>query len=190
MTESDLIALVKSGDHGAFADLIGPHKVILWGLALQRLGTKEAAEDAMQDAMFKAWRGLPAYQEGNFRSWLLRIVSNTCYDHLRRSRVRATLSLDELADAAEDSDGEGFGFMADGAPDLADCVITAEEIAPVYATIEALPDWQRSTLLLVDVHGYNYEEAAAIQEVPLGTVKSRLSRARVAVRNSLFGKGQ
>lgn len=73
MTESDLIALVKSGDHGAFADLVGPHKAMLWGLALQRLGTKEATEDAMQDAMFKAWRGLPAYQEGNFRSWLLRI---------------------------------------------------------------------------------------------------------------------
>lgn len=189
MTESDLIALVKSGDHGAFADLIGPHKVILWGLALQRLGTKEAAEDAMQDAMFKVWRGLPAYQEGNFRSWLLRIVSNTCYDHLRRRKRRQAVSLDELTDAAEDSDGEGFGFMSDGSLDLVEYVVRAEEISPVYAAIEALPDWQRNTLLLVDVHGYNYEEAAAAQGVPLGTIKSRLNRARVTVRNSLFGKG-
>lgn len=99
--------------------------------------------------------------------------------------MRHALSLDALVEAADDIDGEGFDFMADGAPDLADYVIRAEEMASVYAAIEALPDWQQAAVVMVDVHGCGYDEAAQWLGVPIGTVKSRLSRARAALRNAV-----
>jgi RNA polymerase sigma-70 factor (ECF subfamily) len=126
------------------------------------------------------------FQEGNFRSWFLRIVTNTCYDHLRRQRRRAAVSLDELTDQA------GIDYLPEESCTAADpetLALQNEGMRLLLAAIEALPEYHRSVVLLVDVQGYDYAEAADLLQLPLGTLKSRLSRARAALRDQLVQTG-
>ena len=179
----DLIRLAQHGDAGAFAELIAIHGVLAMRVSMQILQSEVAAEDAMQDAMFKVWKALPAYWDGNFRSWFLRIVTNTCYDHLKRAKKRQMLSLDELIEDSTYVDG---GPICDaGAPDMLASVIQQEGVEMILTQIDTLPEWHRTTVLLVDVDGLAYVEAAQALGVPLGTMKSRLSRARAALRERI-----
>ncbi len=155
-------------------------------LAHQILRTEEAAADAVQDALIKVHRALPRFQDGNFRSWLLRIVTNTCYDYLRSQRRRASLSLDELTEET----GAEFHLPSASEQENPETLVTQREGMQVLMhAIEELPEWHRHVVLLVDVHGYDYSEAAEILDLPLGTVKSRLSRARSSLRDNLVTCG-
>ncbi len=136
--------------------------------------------------MIKVHRALPRFQDGNFRSWLLRIVTNTCYDYLRSQRRRSTVSLDDLTEAAT---AEFPQLRADELQNPEMLVTQQESMHFVLQAIEALPAWHREVVLLVDVHGYDYAEAAEMLALPLGTVKSRLSRARSALRDQLLKAG-
>jgi RNA polymerase sigma-70 factor (ECF subfamily) len=182
----ELIQAARLGDDLAFARLVDHYQAAAQRLAQQILRTEEAAADAVQDALIKVHRALPRFQDGNFRSWLLRIVTNTCYDYLRSQRRRASVSLEDLTDQA------GAEFQL---------AITDEEVNPellatqregmqfLLQAIDELPAWHRNVVLLVDVHGYDYTEAAELLQLPLGTVKSRLSRARAALRDRLVSVG-
>jgi RNA polymerase sigma-70 factor (ECF subfamily) len=131
-------------------------------------------------------RALPRFQDGNFRSWLLRIVTNTCYDYLRSQRRRASVSLDELTEAT------GVEFQLSGVTERENpevVVAQRESMQYLMHAIEELPEWHRNVVLLVDVQGYDYAEAAELLNLPLGTVKSRLSRARSALRDKLVACG-
>ena len=185
----DLTAFIhaaQAGDQCAFGVLMMHYRPLAKRIAQQILRTHEMAEDAVQEAMIKVYRALPGFTEGNFRSWLLRIVTNTCYDHLRRQKRRRALSLDEMMEGR--CDGDSFstdGFLSDGAGDLVDGVIRDETLTELMAAIDGLPGWHRSAVILIDVHGYDYEAAAVMAGVPLGTMKSRLNRARNALRKQL-----
>ncbi len=183
---SDVIRAAQLGDEYAFGHLVSYYFSAAQRLAQHILSTEEAAADAVQEALIKVHRALPRFEDGNFRSWLLRIVTNTCYDHLRSQKRRRSLSLDELTDAS----GPDLPYLAADAHQNPEAVVTQrEEMEFLLRTIDELPSWHRNVVLLVDVHGYDYSEAAEILDLPLGTVKSRLSRARSALRDHLVGSG-
>ena len=175
-----LISAARDGDGQAFQGLVEGN----WGsavrLARSILQTEEAAADAVQEALIKVHRAMPRFKDGNFRAWLLRIVSNTCYDHLRSQKRRGALSLDQMI---EESDYEAAGSNCEQNPER--YALRREQLAGLGRLIEGLPTWYRDVVVLVDVHGYDYGEAAAHLRLPRGTVKSRLSRARAHLRDQL-----
>jgi RNA polymerase sigma-70 factor (ECF subfamily) len=182
----DLVYAARLGDDLAFSHLVEQYQAAAHRLAQQILRTEEAASDAVQDALIKVHRALPRFQDGNFRSWLLRIVTNTCYDYLRSQRRRASVSLDELTEAT------GVEFQLSGVTERENpevVVAQRESMQYLMHAIEELPEWHRNVVLLVDVQGYDYAEAAELLNLPLGTVKSRLSRARSALRDKLVACG-
>ena len=176
----------RLGDDFAFGNLIEFYRATAERVAHQILHTEDAAADAVQEALIKAHRAMNRFQDGNFRSWFLRIVTNTCYDHLRRQKRRATVSLDELA---EQGSLDTMEPAASAAEDPEAIAIHNEGMSTLLHAIDALPAWHRSVVMLVDVQGYDYAEAAEILSLPLGTVKSRLSRARSALRDELVHAG-
>ena len=176
----------RLGDDRAFANLIEFYRATAERVAQQILHTEDAAADAVQEALIKAHRAMNRFQDGNFRSWFLRIVTNTCYDHLRRQKRRATVSLDELA---EQGSLDYLEPAASAAEDPEAVAMHNEGMNLLMHAIDGLPAWHRSVVMLVDVQGYDYAEAAEILNLPLGTVKSRLSRARSALRDELVQAG-
>jgi RNA polymerase sigma-70 factor (ECF subfamily) len=181
-----IVQAARMGDDVAFGKLIELYRAAAERLAQQILRTEEAAADAVQEAMIKAHRAMARFQDGNFRSWFLRIVTNTCYDHLRRQKRRLAVSLDELTEEA----GIDYPVAAGGAgSDPEDAAIQNDQMRLLLGAIEALPDYHRNVVVLVDVQGYDYNEASALLGLPLGTVKSRLSRARAALRDELVRTG-
>ena len=184
------IADARLGDDAAFSALAQQYYSAAIRMAQQILYTEEAAADAVQEALIKAHRAMHRFQDGNFRSWLLRIVTNTCYDMLRRQKRRNALSLDEMT---EESNGDMVVQMASLYP-VEECdpellASSGEGMQQMLTLIDELPAWHKNVILLVDVHGYDYGEAAELLEVPLGTVKSRLSRARATLRDRLVSTG-
>lgn len=183
------INAARDGDPVAFSTLIQHHYSTAVRVAQQILVTEDAASDAVQEAMIKAHRAMHRFQDGNFRSWLLRIVSNTCYDHLRRQKRSVTVSLDQLT---EGENGEEFFAVEPEAGEVEDpeqVAVRNESMECLLSAIAELPVWHRNVVLLVDVDGYDYGEAAEVLHVPLGTIKSRLSRARSALRDQLLSSG-
>jgi RNA polymerase sigma-70 factor (ECF subfamily) len=180
------VQAARMGDDVAFGRLIDLYRSAAERLAQQILRTEEAADDAVQEAMIKAHRAMARFQDGNFRSWFLRIVTNTCYDHLRRQKRRNAVSLDELTEEA----GADYPVAASGADaDPEASAVHNDQMRLLLHAIDALPDYHRNVVILVDVQGYDYNEASALLRLPLGTVKSRLSRARAALRDELVRTG-
>jgi RNA polymerase sigma-70 factor, ECF subfamily len=184
----EMLQAAQLGDDYAFDLLITHYQQMAKRVAQQILRTEEAAADAVQEAMIKVYRALPRFQEGNFRSWLLRIVTNTCYDHLRRQKRSRALSLDELTDGSETEASLGERSH-DTVQDPETVTLQRERMQSLLSAIDELPAWHRNVVLLIDVHGLDYEEAAEQLGVPLGTVKSRLSRGRAALRDRLVRDG-
>lgn len=183
---SDVIRAAQLGDDYAFSRLVDYYSSAAQRLAQHILSTEEAAADAVQEALIKVHRALPRFEDGNFRSWLLRIVTNTCYDHLRSQKRRRSLSLDELTEES----GPDLPFLAAAEQENPEELAAQHEnMEFLLKTIHQLPPWHRNVVLLVDVHGYDYSEAAELLDLPLGTVKSRLSRARSALRDQLVEAG-
>lgn len=180
------IQAARRGDEGAFTYLVNYYRGAAERVAQHILRTEEAAADAVQESLIKVHRAMPRFQDGNFRSWLLRIVTNTCYDHLRKEKRRAAVSLDELS---ENSDGELTIVSTVERADPESSMLRDEEMDILLNAIDRLPDWHRTVVLMIDVHGYDYAETAEALELPLGTIKSRLSRARSSLRDELIAGG-
>ncbi len=183
---SEVIQAAQMGDDVAFGWLVDHYQGSAQRLAQHILRTEEAAADAVQDALIKVHRALPRFEDGNFRSWLLRIVTNTCYDYLRSQKRRSSVSLEELTNQAG-NDLPDAHLSDHENPEL--LVTQKESMVHLLKAIDELPAWHRNVVLLVDVHGYDYMEAAEMLNLPLGTVKSRLSRARSALRDRLLDAG-
>jgi RNA polymerase sigma-70 factor (ECF subfamily) len=181
MDEQVLIEAARRGDLPAFNQLILSYQGMAYNLAYRILGEGEAAADATQDAFVKAFRNLGQYRGGSFKAWLLRIVTNVCYDQLRSLQRRPASSLEDVA-----TDGEHTGQLIDAAELPADYALRKELGAVIQRGIELLPAEQRTVLVLSDIEGLSYEEIATVMNTSLGTVKSRLSRARAKVRDFLL----
>ncbi|HOT90324.1 MAG TPA: sigma-70 family RNA polymerase sigma factor [Anaerolineae bacterium] len=182
-------ALVQSAQRGnleAFNALILHYQTQVYNLALHLLGDAAAADDAAQEAFISAYKALAKFRGGSFRAWLLRIVSNACYDEMRRHKRHPTTSWDDFGDM----DDEANPHLTDGGPLPEQTLQQYELRALLERALAKLPEDQRMTLLLVDQFGFSYQEVAETMHVRLGTVKSRLARARLAMQSLLQEEGE
>jgi RNA polymerase sigma-70 factor (ECF subfamily) len=179
--EPGLIETARNGDLDAFNALVLRHQDAVYGVALRIMGDPHRAADVAQDAFITAFRRLETFRGGNFKSWILRIATNQCYDELRRLKRRPADSMQDLPDADSD-DGPALPDDSDLPEDVAE---QNELNRAIAQCIQSLGDDQRAVLVLSDVEGMSYQEVAEITGANLGTIKSRLSRARAAVRDCL-----
>ncbi len=185
--ERELIERAQRGDRAAFNALVERYQSAAYALALRMLGDPDTAADVTQEAFFSAFRHIGAFHGNSFRAWLLRIVSNGCFDIFRVRGRQPTTSLDALTE--EDGDhATGAGdarlpaALVDGSWDPVQAALRAETIAAIEAALLRLPANLRLAVILSDVQGLSYDEIAGIMEIPLGTVKSRIARARARLR--------
>jgi RNA polymerase sigma-70 factor, ECF subfamily len=147
------------------------------------LSDANLAADAAQESFIKAFQNIGGFRGGSFRSWLLKIVTNSAYDVLRRAGrhpVQPLFPLDENGEEVESP-----AWLADPAPGVQESVEQHELSSEIYRALDELPDVYRSVLTLVDLYALDYSEAAKALKVPLGTVKSRLARARLEMQKRL-----
>ncbi|MBL8164725.1 MAG: sigma-70 family RNA polymerase sigma factor [Anaerolineae bacterium] len=181
--EASLIQAAQRGNLDAFNRLVLFYQDGVYSLTYRILAEPAAASDATQEAFIHAYRRLDSYRGGSFRAWLLRIATNTCYDELRRRKRRPADFIDDLP-GAESDDGAPLPAESD-TPEEA--VQQAELNRAIERCIAALQSDQRAVIVLSDVEGLSYQEIAEMTGANLGTVKSRLSRARAGVRQCLQG---
>ena len=187
MDENALIQSAQKGDIDAFNRLVLAYQHQVFNLAYRIMGEEAAAADATQEAFISAYNHLKSFRGGSFKSWLLRIVTNACYDDLRRRKRRPATSLEDLA---KDDDGDAE-FDLPSPTDGPETIVQRREMAALLQVgITTLPDDQRIVLVLSDVQGLSYEEIAEMTNSNLGTVKSRLSRARGKLREYLQAHGE
>ena len=183
--EERLIDQAKKGDVSAYNRLVIHYQDIVYNVAYRIMKDPGAADDATQEAFISAYKALKRFRGGSFKSWLLRIVTNACYDELRRRKRRPQSSLDEITEEYESP-----SFMADDDVGPEEYQQKVELVDAVQRCLEDLPDEQRIAAVLCDVEGRAYQEIAEIMSVSLGTVKSRISRARDKLRDCLQGFGE
>lgn len=179
--EPALIAAAQGGSLPAFNQLILHYQSLAYNVAYRILDDPDASSDATQDGFVKAFQRIGQYRGGSFKAWVLRIVTNTCYDALRARKRRPTISLEK-----EDEDSEHDSILEDNAERPEAYVLRQELGGLIQGAIDRLPLDQRTALILSDVEGLDYQEIAAVTGAALGTVKSRLSRARARVRDILL----
>jgi RNA polymerase sigma-70 factor, ECF subfamily len=188
MDEPLLIKSAQEGDLDSFNCLVSHYQDMVYNQAYRMMGESEFAADAAQDAFISAFRNIKSYRGGSFRAWLMRIVSNLCYDELRRRQRRPTTPLEPLDDAGEEMDSPVW--LTDPG-ELPEDTVSREELSQaIQNCLNHLPDDFRSVVVLVDIQGMDYSEAAGAMGKPLGTVKSRLARARLRLRDCLQGIGE
>ena len=176
--EEAIVGRAVAGDRLAFSRLVEHYQSACYGLAWRLLGDADLAADATQDALVHAFDAIDRYRGGIFRSWILRITANASYDILRRGQRRPTTTLPD---------------PAEGAPELADPravsphaeAARGEMYRHLDAALQLLPDDQRTAVVLCDVYGMDYGQVAALTESALGTVKSRIHRGRLRLRELL-----
>ncbi|WP_245436616.1 sigma-70 family RNA polymerase sigma factor [Mesorhizobium tamadayense] len=159
-----------------FGEVVMPHLADALSLARWLTGNATDAEDVVQDACIKAHASIASYAGGNARAWLLTIVRNSCYTWLARNRPRSIVSVGDLGDLAEMSAAHAADVLERGSPEAS--LIAKADLAALEAAIAALPQPFRETLVLRDINGLAYRDIAAMLGVPIGTVMSRLARAR------------
>jgi RNA polymerase sigma-70 factor (ECF subfamily) len=185
MDEKALIASAQKGDLRAFNQLVLHYQSMVYNLAYRILSDPEAAADATQDAFISAHRAVARFRGGSFKSWLLRIVTNACYDQLRRKQRRPTSSLDDLPVESDHS-----SYLLDHSERPDEYAERQDLNRVIQAGIASLPNDQRIVVVLSDVQGLSYQEIARVAGVSLGTVKSRLSRGRAKLRDYLQAQGE
>ena len=180
--ERRLVEVAQRGDVESFNELVRLFEGRVYNLCYRMLGDADSAADAAQDSFLSAFRNLRSFRGGSFRSWMLRIATNTCYDVLRVRKRRPSVSLDI---DAEDESASSPLQIADSAESPDDFAQRRELAAAIQDGLTTLPDEQRIVLILSDIQGLAYEEIAQITNSNLGTVKSRLSRGRARLREVL-----
>lgn len=184
--EMALIRRVQAGDQDAFAKLLEAYEKPVYNLCLRMTGNREDAADLTQEAFLKVWRGAAQYQfESSFSTWLYRLTSNVCIDFLRSKKRRQTVSLT----VEEEQDGTQELEIADPAPLPEEQVLHSETKREIAAAMEALEEDFRLILTLRLVENLSYEQIADAMDLKVGTVKSRLARARIKLKNILAKNG-
>lgn len=180
MDESKLIQRSQQGDVNSFNKLIELYQKQVYNLALRMLGNIPTAEDVTQDVFISAWKGIRSFKGPNFKVWLLRITTNACRDQLRKLKRHPRLSLEasspNLSEIASTKSAE-------------DVVISRELADEIQKGLASLPWEQRLAVTLCGIEGLSYKEISQVMGCSLGTVRSRLSRGRVHLRDYLVSRG-
>jgi RNA polymerase sigma-70 factor, ECF subfamily len=189
MDEAGLIKDAIQGDLDAFNRLVLAYQEMAFNLAYRMLNDDAAAEDATQNAFISAYRHLNSYRGGSFKAWIMRMVTNSCYDELRRRHRRPTVPLEPF-NVEDEEEIESPAWLADDDFSPEEKIETQELDQAIQQCISELPDEFRVVVILVDVEGYDYAEVSQTIGKPLGTIKSRLARARLRLRDCLSGFGE
>jgi len=185
MDEQFLIQSACKGDLDAFNRLVLAYQDMAYNVAYRMLADEDLAEDAVQNAFISAYNNLSSFRGGSFKAWVMRMVTNGCYDELRRQKRRPTTPLEPLND--EDEETDSAPWMASDDPAIETTMEQAELEHALQHCLEQLPPDFRAVVVLVDVQGMDYSEVSASVRTPLGTIKSRLARARLKIRDCLQG---
>ena len=188
MDEEKLITYARGGDLDAFNRLVVSYQDLAFNVAFRMLSDPAAAEDVTQDAFISAYRKLHTFRGGSFKAWLLRIVTNACYDELRRQKRRPITALEPIGE--DDEEIESPSWLEDPGESPEDAALRMELSSAIQHCIEDLDEEFRAVVILVDVQGMDYAEAADVVRKPLGTIKSRLARARGRLKDCLRGFGE
>lgn len=182
MDEKELILRMQEGDETAFETLVRLYEKKIYNLCFRMCGNAEDAQEAAQDAFLAVWRAIDSFrQESSFSTWLYRLATNACIDLLRRNkRSSGGVSLD---------DEETFIEVVDDAPLPQEELERKEAQQLIQEGLASLPEDYRAILLLREVQGLSYAEIAESMHMELGTVKSRISRGRILLRNYLTASG-
>jgi RNA polymerase sigma-70 factor, ECF subfamily len=184
MDESLLIKDARNGDLEAFNKLVLAYQDQIYNQAYRMLSDSYAAEDAAQNTFIRAYEKLASYRGGSFRAWLLRIVTNLCYDELRRRKSHPNIALEPLNENGE-HEAEPY-WMAEKS-ELPEAQIERIELwESIQRSLALVPSEYRAALILVDIQDFSYVETAEVLGVPVGTVKSRLTRGRKMLRSHLL----
>ena len=185
MNEQALISDAQGGNLDAFNTLILHYQDNVFNTALRILGDEDQAADAAQDAFISAFKAIKSFRGGSFKAWLMRTVTNACYDELRRKKRRPTTPLEPETDDGEEMDSPRW--LAD--PNLTpDQVAEADELEhAIQHCLDNLPVEFKTVVVMADIQGMDYSEVASSVRIPLGTVKSRLARARLRLQECLQG---
>ena len=186
MNDRELVERARAGDHDAFEQLVQQYERKVYITAHRLMGFVADAMDASQEVFIRVYRFLDTFNaESSFSTWLYRITINVCKDMLRRRAVRAELPL-ELED---EENGTFVNEISDSTYDPVEIYERAELRQVIRTGIDALPETYKQIILLRDIAGLSYEEIADTLQIEIGTVKSRLSRARERLRNYLLQSG-
>jgi RNA polymerase sigma-70 factor (ECF subfamily) len=182
--EDTLIENAKRGDLNSFNELVLVYQGQVFALACRLLGDPEDAADIAQEAFLSAFLHIGGFRKGSFRAWILRIATNLCYDALRRRKSRPTSPLEILFTRPHPSEAEEESAIGTSPAANAERRELAERI---QQGLQTLPAEQRLVVVLCDIEGFAYREAARIAGISQGTLKSRLSRGRSRLREFFFG---
>lgn len=181
--ERKLIERCKSGDRQAYDILIRAYEKRVYNLAYRLSGHYDEANDISVDAFLRVYQALKLFRgESNFSTWLFRIVTNVYLDRRKRSRNKQHLSLEEYIELEENSVARQ---IEDPSPTPSYIAEAHERQDMLQKAIASLPDYQRAMIVLYHTEGLSYEEIADVLTLPIGTVKSRLNRARLTLREKL-----
>jgi RNA polymerase sigma-70 factor (ECF subfamily) len=182
----DEIALVQDalkGDLDSFNRLVLAYQDMAYNLAMRMLSDSEMAEDVTQTAFISAFRSLNSFRGGSFRAWVMRMVTNACYDELRRRQRHPTTPLEPVDE--DDEEIESPSWMADDSPGAEERLERKELEKAIQNCLKGLDEEFRAVVVMVDLQGMDYAEVSTALDKPLGTIKSRLARARLKLRDCL-----
>lgn len=184
MTDSEKIWLMqsKAGDLASFERLIEKHQQVAYNIAYRMVGNEEDAKDMTQEAFIKVFKSIKSFREdSSFSTWLYRIVMNTCKDELRKRKINV-VSLDRSLETGESSAQLDI-------PDLTYSPEVAYEKKELHELLQealvSIPEQNRTVVVMRDVQGFSYEDIAAVMNIPVGTVKSRINRGRHMLRERI-----
>ena len=173
MTDQELAARARDGDQDAFEQLVRDNEKRIYTLALRMTGSREDALDLAQDAFFQAWKALSTFQgESSFATWLYRLATNLCLDHLRAQK-RRTQSMGPALSLDDEENGP--------------VQVADQQLQPQEAVERS--ERRRQVLIMRELSGLSYQEIAQVLDLDLGTVKSRIARARLSLRKILLEDG-
>jgi RNA polymerase sigma-70 factor (ECF subfamily) len=184
----DLKEQIKKSLHGdldSFNQIVLTYQNLVYNQAYRIIGEPDSAQDAVQEAFISAYKKLHTYRGGSFKSWLLRIVSNACYDEFRRRKRQPVTPL-----YPENNNGnelENVSWLEDSEEKPEDFLLRNELSQAIQTCLDRLEFEFRTIVVLVDLQGMDYKTAAKVIDRPLGTVKSRLARARKSLKDCLKG---
>jgi len=186
MTELELVARARAGDQTAFEQLLLDHQNRVYTLAFRMVNDREEAADLAQEAFLKAWQVLPSFQgDSSFSTWMHRLTTNVCIDWLRKQKRRKEI---EPAYSLDDEEA-AWAEPADPEQDPQKKLERSERNRAVERALAALPDYQRQVLVMRELSGLSYQEIGQALDLDMGTVKSRIARARLALRKILLEDG-
>jgi RNA polymerase sigma-70 factor (ECF subfamily) len=186
MDEAILIRNAKKDNVDAFNHLVLTYQEQVFNLAYRMLNDEMAAQDVTQNTFINAFQNLKSFHGGSFRAWVLRIAANNSYDELRRKKRKPSQPLTAM-DTESGEEMDDPIWLEDNRNLPEEYIIKKELEEAIQRCIDQLPKNYRAVIILVDIQGFGYQEASRIAGSPIGTIRSRLARARLRVQDCLQG---